>query len=67
MTLSQEQKSIIEDTSDVSMVIAGAGSGKSFTMVNKIKYLLDNNILKENEICAITYTNKAVDSFLADK
>lgn len=62
MTLSDEQKSIIEDTSDVSMVIAGAGSGKSFTMVNKIKYLLDNNILKENEICAITYTNKAVDS-----
>ena len=62
MTLSDEQKSIIEDTSDVSMVIAGAGSGKSFTMVNKIKYLLDNNILKEDEICAITYTNKAVDS-----
>jgi DNA helicase-4 len=62
MILSDEQKSIIEDTSDVSMVIAGAGSGKSFTMVNKIKYLLDNNILKEDEICAITYTNKAVDS-----
>ena len=60
--LSEEQLSVVKDTSNISMVIAGAGSGKSFTMVNKIKYLLENNIFNEDEICAITYTNKAVDS-----
>ena len=26
------------------LVVAGAGSGKTFTIVNKIKFLLDNNI-----------------------
>ncbi len=60
--LSEEQLKVIRDSSNISMVIAGAGSGKSFTIVNKIKYLLDNDIVKDNEICAITYTNKAVDS-----
>ncbi len=62
MILSEEQLEVVKDISDVSMVIAGAGSGKSFTMVNKIKYILDNNLAREDEICAITYTNKAVDS-----
>ena len=42
------------------LVFAGAGSGKTFTIVNKIKYLLDNNIYKENELLVISFTNESV-------
>ena len=42
------------------LVVAGAGSGKTFTIVNKIKYLLDNNIYKENELLVISFTNESV-------
>ena len=42
------------------LVVAGAGSGKTFTIVNKIKYLLDNNIYKENELLVISFTNESI-------
>ena len=42
------------------LVVAGAGSGKTFTIVNKIKYRLDNNIYKENELLVISFTNESV-------
>lgn len=42
------------------LVVAGAGSGKTFTIVNKIKYLLDNNIYKEKELLVISFTNESV-------
>ena len=42
------------------LVVAGAGSGKTFTIVNKIKYLLNNNIYKENELLIISFTNESV-------
>ena len=66
ISLSKEQDIPIMENKNISMIIAGAGSGKSLTIVGKIKYMLDNNLIKDYEICAITYTNKAVDS-LKDK
>ena len=42
------------------LVVAGAGSGKTFIIVNKIKYLLDNNIYKENDLLVISFTNESV-------
>lgn len=42
------------------LVIAGAGSGKTFTIVNKINYLLENKIYKEDEILVISFTNESV-------
>lgn len=42
------------------LVVAGAGSEKTFTIVNKIKFLLDNNIYKENELLIISFTNESV-------
>lgn len=45
---------------DNTLVVAGAGSGKTFTIVNKIKYLIDNNIYKENELLIISFTNESV-------
>ena len=60
--LSKEQSLPIIENPNISMVIASAGSGKTLTIVGKIKYMLENGLVKSNEICAITYTNKAVDS-----
>jgi len=60
--LSREQSKPIIENEKISMIIAGAGSGKSLTIVGKIKYMLDNNLIKPNEVCAITYTNKAANS-----
>ena len=44
------------------IIIAGAGSGKSLTMVGKIKYLVQANNIKLNEILCITFTNNAAKS-----
>ena len=59
LTLSDEQSLPIINNDKVSLIIAGAGSGKTLTIVGKIKYMLDNNLINKEEICAITYTNKA--------
>ena len=42
------------------LVIAGAGSGKTYTIINKINYLIENNIYKEDELLVISFTNESV-------
>ncbi len=41
------------------LVVAGAGSGKPFTIVEKVKYLLENGY-KNSEILCISFTNETV-------
>ena len=62
INLSDEQIIPIVENPKISMIIAGAGSGKTLTIVGKIKYMLDNNLINKEDILVITYTNKAVDS-----
>ena len=45
---------------DNTLVIAGPGSGKTFTIINKVDYLIKNKIYKENEILLISFTNESV-------
>lgn len=42
------------------LVIAGPGAGKTFTIINKVEYLIKNKIYKENEILLISFTNESV-------
>lgn len=42
------------------IVIAGAGSGKTLTIVGKINYLLENQIIDANKILIISFTNASV-------
>ena len=42
------------------LVIAGAGSGKTYTIINKINYLIEKNYYKEEEILVISFTNESV-------
>ncbi len=39
------------------LVIAGAGCGKTTTIIGKVKYLLNSNFAKPNEILLLSFTN----------
>ena len=42
------------------LLIASAGSGKTTTIIQKIDYLISQNLYKEKEILVISFTNKSV-------
>ena len=64
--LDKQQIDIIKDDSNSLMVIAGAGSGKTLTIVGKIKYLILEKKINKEEILCVTFTNAAANS-LRDK
>lgn len=41
------------------LVIAGAGTGKTTTIIGKVKFLLGSHLCKEDEICVLSFTNAA--------
>lgn len=51
---------------DYTLVIAGAGAGKTTTMAAKVKYLVDKKGILPEQRFVISFTNKAVDE-LKDK
>lgn len=53
------QKAAILETGNC-LLLAGAGSGKTFTIVEKINYLVTSNICTSSEILVISFTNKSV-------
>ena len=60
--LDDEQLKPVIENQKYSLIIAGAGSGKTLTLIGKIKYLLENNIYKKDEICCISFTNEATNN-----
>ncbi len=44
------------------LLIAGAGSGKTLTIEGKIKYLIEYEHIKEEEILCISFTNETVNN-----
>jgi len=65
ITPSDAQKRIIESDEYPMRVLAGAGTGKTFTMVRKIERLIDRRNVDPDRILALTFTNKAADSMQA--
>lgn len=53
--------SILSDAKST-LVVAGAGSGKTLTILGKIKYLIENKHVNESEILCISFTNETVKS-----
>lgn len=61
IVLDENQRKVVLSDEDYTLVIAGAGAGKTTTVEAKVKYLVDKKGIKPEEILVISFTNKAVD------
>src|SRR5258705_3332304 len=56
---SPSQRAAIEGGAVPLLVLAGPGAGKTFCLIERIRYLLEELELRPERICAFTFTNKA--------
>ncbi|MET0989264.1 MAG: ATP-dependent DNA helicase [Glaciihabitans sp.] len=54
-----QQRDVIEAPLTPALVVAGAGSGKTETMANRVLWLLANGHVRAGEILGLTFTRKA--------
>lgn len=57
--LNEEQKQAVETFEGPIRVLAGAGTGKTRTLISRVGHLMKSEIAKSNEILLLTFTNKA--------
>lgn len=57
--LNKSQIEAVESSSGPLLIVAGAGTGKTTVIIEKIKYIISNNLAKPEEILALTFTEKA--------
>lgn len=58
--LDKYQEEAVKSNHDATVVVAGAGSGKTLTIQGKIEYLINELHYKEESILCISFTNKSV-------
>ena len=59
-----EQKNAVTQTEGPVLIIAGPGTGKTFTLVKRIAYLVLEKHVAPGEIMAVTFTEKAARELL---
>lgn len=59
--LDAQQVDAIVSNDDNTLVIAGAGCGKTTTVLGKVKYLLHKKLAKQDEILVLSFAKKNVD------
>jgi len=57
--LDDEQRKVVLSDEDYTLVIAGAGAGKTTTIEAKVKYLIDKQKVDPNRILIVSFTRKA--------
>ncbi len=57
--LNEEQKVAVLHNHGPLLILAGAGSGKTTVLVSRAGRLLDDQVVTANELCVLTFTNKA--------
>ena len=63
-TLNEQQIQAVTAAQKRVLVLAGAGSGKTKTLLQKIKYLVEEKKVQPSEILAITYTKNAANEMI---
>lgn len=58
--LDEEQRRVVLSDEDYTLVIAGAGAGKTTTVSAKVRYLVEKKGISPEQILVISFTNKAV-------
>lgn len=59
-----KQRQAIETTEGPVLIIAGPGTGKTFTIVQRIVYLITEKNIEPEQILVATFTNKAADELV---
>lgn len=60
IVLDNEQRAAVLSDEDYTLIIAGAGAGKTTTVAAKVKYLVEKRHVNPKQILVISFTNKAV-------
>jgi DNA helicase II / ATP-dependent DNA helicase PcrA len=63
MKFSKEQRLAIAAPLEPGLIVAGAGTGKTTVMVERVSHLVLSEDLKPEEILGLTFTNKAAGEF----
>src|SRR5881398_1191061 len=56
---SASQREAIEAAAAPLLVLAGPGAGKTFCLIERIRFLIEHLGLQPERLCAFTFTNKA--------
>ena len=60
--LDKYQRKVVVDNSNHLLVVAGAGSGKTLTIIAKVKYLIEKLKMNPKEILCLSFTNETVNN-----
>lgn len=59
MALNQMQQLAVDTTEGPLLILAGAGSGKTTVLVNRVQHIIESGLAQPWQVLAITFTNKA--------
>ncbi len=60
-----QQRAAIEAPLGPTLVLAGPGAGKTFCLIRRVEYLIEEKGFAPERICAVTFTNKAAEEVTA--